>query len=67
MHRNERIARALNVLDAIEFAVAARLGFKNPAEVSDVLLPSYNAKVDNTVRLYCASDVAGAVGACAPV
>lgn len=72
MHRNERIAQALSTLQAIEAAVTAQtkeiLGLPANVVVNDVNgMQFLQARIDNAVRLYCASDVASSMAACAPI
>lgn len=62
MHRNERIAQAISTLQAIEKAVEAVM-----ADPTTTHIPDRQAYIDNVVRLYCASDVASAAAACAPI
>lgn len=56
-HRNERIARALNTLQAIKAAVVAMHG---PEDVREY--PEHAQRdVDRVVQLYCAENMADAL------
>ena len=57
MHRNERIALALSTLQAIEAAVMAQA---NDPTTATLTAEQLQARVNNTVRIYCAHEVATA-------